>query len=140
MPFGRLRRGEILCNKKKGEPNHDVAEDKGVLIMLKTILRRFAGGFMAGVTLNSIICFASSYGLRLGYYAPCFVGLTEPLGGELNAALVQAGAFGIAGSVAALGIKVLARRVVRAKITRQVSARRGGWGENTPAPRKSAAL
>lgn len=84
--------------------------------MLKTILRRLVGGLMAGVTLNSIICLASSYGLRLGYYAPCFVGLTEPLGGELNAALVQAGAFGIAGSVvalAALGIKVLARRVMQ---------------------------
>lgn len=111
--------------------------------MLKTILRRLVGGLMAGVTLNSIICFASSYGLRLGYYAPCFVGLTEPLGRELNAALVQAGAFGIAGSVvalAALGIKVLARRVMRAKIAHQVSARRGGWDGSTPAPRKSAAL
>ncbi len=111
--------------------------------MLKTILRRLVGRLMAGVTLNSIICFASSYGLRLGYYAPCFVGLTEPLGGELNAALVQAGAFGIAGSVvalAALGIKVLVRRVMRAKIAHQVSARCGGWGGSTPAPRKSAAL
>ena len=48
--------------------------------MLKTILRRLVGGLMAGVTLNSIICFASSYGLRLGYYAPCFVGLTEQIG------------------------------------------------------------
>ena len=62
---------------------------------------------------------------------------------ETAAALVQAGAFGIAGSVvalAALGIKVLVRRVMRAKIAHQVSARCGGWGGSTPAPRKSAAL
>ena len=89
--------------------------------MLKTILRRLFGGFAAGVTLNSIICFASSYLLRLGYYAPCFVGLTEPLGGELNAALVQACAFGLAGIVialTALGVKCLIRRIKAGKSQR----------------------
>ena len=113
--------------------------------MLKTILRRFVGGLMAGVTLNSIICFASSYALRLGYYAPCFVGLTEPLGGELNAALVQAGAFGIAGSVialAALGVKCLIRRIKAGK-SRQLAGTpphlprfAGVQSKNDPCPAK----
>ena len=44
----------------------------------------------------------SSYWLKLGYYAPCIVSLTEPCGGELNAALVQACACGLIGGAAAL--------------------------------------
>ena len=64
-------------------------------------------GVLAGLGLNAAICLISSYWLRLGYYAPCFVALTEPCGGELNAALVQATAFGALGGAIAL----LARRI-----------------------------
>ena len=66
--------------------------------MVTTALR----GIAAGMALNSLICLISSYVLRLGYYAPCFVSLAEICGGELNAALVQTCAFGLAGAVAAL--------------------------------------
>ena len=56
----------------------------------------------AHVALNCVICLISSYWLKLGYYAPCIVSLTEPCGGELNAALVQACACGLIGGAAAL--------------------------------------
>ena len=81
-------------------------------------LRIYAVPNSSRSSIACIICFASSYRLRLGYYAPCFVGLTEPLGGELNAALVQACAFGIAGSVvalAALSVKCAFRRLKAGK-------------------------
>ena len=42
-----------------------------------------------GMALNSMICLAPSYWLKLGYYAPCFVALIEPCGGELNGALIE---------------------------------------------------
>ncbi|MDO4836937.1 MAG: hypothetical protein Q4B32_00955 [Clostridia bacterium] len=59
-------------------------------------------GFAAGVALNGVICLAFSYTLRLGYYAPCFAGLTEICGGELNGALMQTCAFGLTGSAVGL--------------------------------------
>ena len=70
-------------------------------------------GATAGMGLNAGICLISSYWLHLGYYAPCFVALTEPCGGELNAALVQAGAFGLLGAAVTLlvrGIRGLCKR------------------------------
>ena len=70
--------------------------------MKKVIFSRVLRGFTAGVALNCVICLFSSYWLKLGYYAPCIVSLTEPCGGELNAALVQACACGLIGSAAAL--------------------------------------
>ena len=66
---------------------------------MKGFLPALIRGAAAGMALNSAICLISSYWLRLGYYAPCFVALTEPCGGELNAALVQTGAFALAGAV-----------------------------------------
>ena len=62
--------------------------------MKKTLL-----GCAVGMTVNSLICLISSYALHLGYYAPCFVVLTEPCGGELNAALVQNAAFACFGGL-----------------------------------------
>ncbi len=70
--------------------------------MKKSIFARVLRGFAVGVALNCVICLISSYWLKLGYYAPCIVSLTEPCGGELNAALVQACACGLIGSAAAL--------------------------------------
>lgn len=66
---------------------------------MKGFLLALIRGAAAGMALNSAICLISSYWLRLGYYAPCFVALTEPCGGELNAALVQTCAFALAGAV-----------------------------------------
>ena len=63
-----------------------------------------------GMALNSVICLASSYWLKLGYYAPCFVALMEPCGGELNGALVQNGVFAVAGAFASLISLAFARR------------------------------
>ena len=56
-------------------------------------------GCTVGMTVNSLICLISSYALHLGYYAPCFVALTEPCGGELNAALAQNAAFACLGGL-----------------------------------------
>ncbi len=70
-------------------------------------------GVLAGLGLNAAVCLISSYWLHLGYYAPCFVALTEPCGGELNAALVQAAAFGALGGAIALlarGIRNFCKR------------------------------
>ena len=66
---------------------------------MKGFLHALVRGAAAGMALNSAICLISSYWLRLGYYAPCFVALTEPCGGELNAALMQTCAFALAGAV-----------------------------------------
>ena len=66
---------------------------------MKRILISILRGAAAGVALNCAICMISSYWLKLGYYAPCFVGLEEPCGGELNGALVQACAFALAGAI-----------------------------------------
>ena len=68
-------------------------------------------GIAAGMALNSAICLASSYWLRLGYYAPCFVALTEPCGGELNAALVQNCAFAIAGAAIGMIASAIAKKL-----------------------------
>ena len=68
---------------------------------MKRFLLSILRGAAAGVALNSAICMISSYWLKLGYYAPCFVGLEEPCGGELNGALVQACAFALAGALIA---------------------------------------
>ena len=67
--------------------------------MKKEFFIRAGRGFLAGVAFNCALCLASSFWLRLGYYAPCFVALTEPCGGELNAALAQALAFGLSGTL-----------------------------------------
>lgn len=69
---------------------------------MKKILIAALRGAAAGMALNSAICLISSYWLKLGYYAPCFVGLAEPCGGELNAALAQTGAFAALGAVLGL--------------------------------------
>lgn len=73
--------------------------------MEKHFLLRAARGLTAGLAINFLVCLVSSYALRLGYFAPCFTALAEPCGGELNAALVQAAAFG--------GIGALLRGAVR---------------------------
>lgn len=64
-------------------------------------------GVLTGVALNSAVCLLSSYGLRLGYYAPCFAGLAEMCGGELNAALVQTCFFALTGMAGALIVRFL---------------------------------
>lgn len=69
---------------------------------MKKILIAALRGAAAGMALNSAICLISSYWLKLGYYAPCFAGLAEPCGGELNAALAQTGAFAALGAVLGL--------------------------------------
>ncbi len=69
---------------------------------MKKILIAALRGAAAGMALNSAICLISSYWLKLGYYAPCFAGLAEPCGGELNAALAQTGAFAALGAVLSL--------------------------------------
>ena len=66
---------------------------------MKRILTLILRGAAAGAALNSAICMLSSYWLKLGYYAPCFAGLEEMCGGELNAALAQACAFALAGAI-----------------------------------------
>lgn len=50
--------------------------------MKKVFFSRVLRGFTAGVALNCVICLFSSYWLKLGYYAPCIVSLTEPCGGR----------------------------------------------------------
>ena len=77
---------------------------------MKGFLHALIRGAAAGMALNSAICLISSYWLRLGYYAPCFVALTEPCGGELNGALVQNGVFAVAGAFAGLISLAFARR------------------------------
>ncbi len=69
---------------------------------MKKSITRALTGFVAGVALNSVLCIICSYVLRLGYYAPCFAGLTESCGGELNGALMQTCAFGLIGSTVGL--------------------------------------
>ncbi len=69
---------------------------------MKKSITRALTGFAAGVALNSILCITCSYVLRLGYYAPCFAGLTETCGGELNGALMQTCVFGLIGSAVGL--------------------------------------
>lgn len=77
---------------------------------MKKILIAALRGAAAGMALNSAICLISSYWLKLGYYAPCFAGLAEPCGGELNAALAQTGAFAALGAVLGLIGLAIARR------------------------------
>ena len=67
------------------------------------------------MALNSAICLFSSYWLKLGYYAPCFAGLAEPCGGELNAALAQTGAFAALGAV----LELIDLAIVRGKTCRR---------------------
>lgn len=69
---------------------------------MKRYLTGTITGLIAGIALNGMICLACSYALRLGYYAPCFTGLTEMCGGELNGALMQTCAFGLIGIAAGL--------------------------------------
>lgn len=78
---------------------------------MKGFLHALVRGAAAGMALNSAICLISSYWLRLGYYAPCFVALTEPCGGELNAALVQTCAFALAGAVLGGTGRLILRRI-----------------------------
>lgn len=77
---------------------------------MKAVLFSALRGLLAGMALNSAICLVSSYALHLGYYAPCFVALTEPCGGELNAALVQTCAFALVGALLGVLGRILARR------------------------------
>ncbi len=69
---------------------------------MKKSITRALTGFAAGIALNSVLCIICSYVLRLGYYAPCFAGLTEACGGELNGALMQTCVFGLIGSAVGL--------------------------------------
>ena len=77
---------------------------------MKHVLFAALRGAGMGMALNSVICLASSYGLKRGYYAPCFVALMEPCGGELTGALVQNGVFAVAGAFAGLISLAFARR------------------------------
>ncbi len=79
-------------------------------------------GFVAGVALNGLICLAFSYALRLGYYAPCFTGLMEMCGGELNGALMQTCAFGVTGSLVGLLAGFLRQHHTSKEKTRSVQA------------------
>ncbi len=69
--------------------------------MQKTTCMRLIRVFLTGMGVDALVCLISSYVLRLGYYAPCFTALTEPCGGELNAAAVQALFFGAVGVLTA---------------------------------------
>ena len=77
---------------------------------MKRILTSILCGAAAGIALNCAICMISSYWLKLGYYAPCFAGLEEMCGGELNAALAQACAFSLAGAIIVAIISALRGR------------------------------
>ena len=70
---------------------------------MRTWLLTLFHGAVFGLALNSLVCLGASYGLHLGYYAPCFTWLTERFGGELNAALAQMAAFALLSAAAALG-------------------------------------
>lgn len=69
---------------------------------MRTLVMTLLHGAAAGIALNSLLCLGASYGLHLGYYAPCFTWFTEQFGGELNAALVQMGVFALLGAALAL--------------------------------------
>ena len=68
--------------------------------MNRKIFFFFFQGILAGIALNQLLNLLFSYGLHLGYYAPCLVSLPEMLGGELNAALFQTMLAGIIGGAA----------------------------------------
>lgn len=80
---------------------------------MKSMMRCGMAGLLAGAALNQMVCLALSYGLELGYYAPCFAGFEEILGGELNAAAVQTLGFAVAG--AAVGAAIGRRKRKRGR-------------------------
>lgn len=68
------------------------------MMRLKCLFLRALHGFTAGATFHLILMMLASYALRLGYVAPCIMSLSEAIGGELKATLLQIGCFSMTGA------------------------------------------
>lgn len=58
-------------------------------------------GAITGITIHHIVLMILSYAWDFGYYVPCIGTLTEPFGGELNAALFELILSGTIGAIIA---------------------------------------
>ena len=67
-------------------------------------------GALMGVGLQQLLALAVSMRLQLGYFMACFATLTEMVGGEIRAVMLQTAVSALAGAGIALALELWRRR------------------------------